>query len=140
MAGLIDFSSFLTPIVQKLADFIPDPAARAKAAAEAEAQLLQFQNSQNLQQLKVDEAEANNKNLFVAGWRPFIGWCGGAALAWSTIGNPFANWIIQVIHPGAAYIPSVPTGNIEQIVFAMLGLGGMRTYEKMRGVAPKGAR
>ncbi len=140
MAGLFDFTSFLTPVISKLAAYIPDPAAKAKAEAEATTELLNFVTSANNAQLAVDQAEANNKNVFVAGWRPFIGWVGGVALAWTYIGNPVANWILFAIHPNAAAIPAIPTGDLMNLVTAMLGLGAMRTYEKVKGLAPKGAQ
>lgn len=140
MPGIFDLTGFLTPVVKKLADFIPDPAQKAKAEAEAEAQILQFANQQVLAQLKVDQAEANNKNVFVAGWRPFIGWTCGAIFAWNYIGNPLANWALQLIHPGAAMIATMPVGDMMPVLLGMLGLGGMRSYEKTKGVAPPGAQ
>jgi len=140
MAGLFDFTSFLTPVISRLASYIPDPEAKAKAEAEATTEMLNFVADANKQQLAVDAAEANNKSIFVAGWRPFIGWVGGVGLAWQFIGNPVGNWILQVVHPGAAALPQVPMGDLSRLVFAMLGLGGMRTYEKLKGVAPKGAQ
>lgn len=139
MAGLFDLTSFLKPVIGKLADFIPDPAQKAKAQAEAEAAVLQFANQQALAQLKVDEAEANNKNTFVAGWRPFIGWVCGGIFAWNYVGNPLANWVVQMIHPGAALIGTMPVGDMMPVLLGMLGLGGMRSYEKTKGVAPPNA-
>ncbi len=136
MAGLFDLTSFLTPVVNKLADYIPDPEARAKATAEATTEMLNFVSKANQQQLAVDAAEASNKSLFVAGWRPFIGWCGGVAIGWTYIGNPIATWVLFTIHPNAAALPTIPTGNLMQLVTAMLGLGAMRTYEKVKGAAP----
>lgn len=132
MAGLFDLTGFLTPVVQKLASYIPDPEARAKAEAEATTQMLNFVASQNTAQLKVDAAEADSKSLFIAGWRPFVGWCGGIAFMWSTFGCSVANWLLQIVHPGAAAIAQIPVGDMSQVLLAMLGLGGMRTYEKVR--------
>ena len=80
MAGIFDLTGFLSPLISKVADYIPDPVAKAKAEAEATTEMLQFVTQQNQAQLAVDQAEANNKNVFVAGWRPAIGWGWGGAL------------------------------------------------------------
>lgn len=140
MAGLFDFTSFLTPVISKLASYIPDPEAKAKAMAEATTEMMTFVSTQNTAQLAVDAAEANNKSIFVAGWRPFIGWVCGATLAWNFIGLPLANWALFMIHPNAAAIASIPIGDLMPVLMSMLGLGGLRTYEKVKGVAPAGAQ
>jgi hypothetical protein len=140
MASIFDLTSFLTPFVSRIADNIPDPEVRAKVQAEATTEMLNFVSRQNMSQLAVDQAEANNKNLFVAGWRPFIGWVCGATLAWNFIGLPIANWLLFLIHPNAAAISSIPIGDLMPVLMSMLGLGGLRTYEKVKGVAPGGAQ
>lgn len=138
MAGIFDLTGFLTPVISRLADFIPDPEARAKAQAEATTQMLEFVTSQNNAQLAVDAAEANNKNVFVAGWRPAIGWACGAAFAWDYVLEPMATFVCAAIgHPVA--LPSLDTSEMTPVLMGMLGLGGMRTYEKIAGAAARGA-
>lgn len=138
MAGIFDLTGFLTPVIGKLADYIPDPVERAKAQAEATTQMLQFVTTQNDAQLAVDQAEANNKNLFVAGWRPAIGWACGAAFAWDYVLEPMATFICTALgHP--VVLPSLNTSEMTPVLMGMLGLGGMRTYEKVAGAAAKGA-
>lgn len=139
MAGIFDLTSFLTPVVSKLAAYIPDPEARAKAEAEATTQMLNFVSDQNKAQLSVDQAEANNKNVFVAGWRPFIGWVCGAVLCWNFIGLPLANWLLIMVQPNASMIPSIPVGDLMPVLMSMLGMGAMRSYDKAKGVAPPGS-
>ena len=120
---------------------IPD--AGAKAAAQLE--LMKAQQAGDLaelnaelersrQQTAVNAAEAGNPHLFVAGWRPFIGWTCGSALAWHYIGTPFAGWILLLAGIEQP-IPTVALGDLIVILLGMLGLGGLRTAEKLQGAA-----
>ena len=109
---------------------LPNPQARAEAMSKVFALLQQS----DIAQLEVDKAEAANPSLFVAGWRPFIGWCCGLALAYQFIAAPIAIWIGFVVgHP----IPKPPTldDNLWQLMFGMLGMGALRSFEKLKGVA-----
>ncbi len=80
-------------------------------------------------QLAVNQAEANNPNMFVAGWRPFCGWVCGAGLAVQFLVNPIATWAAAMFHH-AILFPSLDLGTLLTLLFGMLGLGGLRTYEK----------
>lgn len=92
-------------------------------------------------QLRVNEAEARHGSLFVAGWRPAVGWVCVAALGWQCVGYPLALWgwsFAQArgwIPPGTAFPPALETDTLYVLLFGMLGLGGYRTFEKLRGVA-----
>lgn len=86
-------------------------------------------------QLKINEAEAAHKSIFVAGWRPFIGWVGGAALAWQFIAYPVLLWIQAAYAPEMVAPPVFETGPLMAIVTAMLGIGGMRSFDKSKGVS-----
>ncbi len=127
LAALIPIlAPILTGVMDKV---IPDPEAKAKAQTE----VLTLLAASDIAQLKVNEAEANHQSVFVAGWRPFIGWVGGAALAYIFIVQPIANWGLQIWYPGIVP-PTILTDNLMELVLAMLGLGGMRTFEKLKGV------
>lgn len=86
-------------------------------------------------QLSTNQAEAASASVFVAGWRPFIGWVCGSALAYTYIGYPFLLWA------GALWFPEVKPpvlgndGMLYELLLGMLGLGGLRTFEKVKGVA-----
>lgn len=87
----------------------------------------------HLAQVELNKIEAGSRSLFVAGWRPFIGWVGGAALAWVFILYDFLLWLCAL--KGWPVPPKlVGTENLLELVLAMLGLGGMRTFEKTKGV------
>lgn len=116
--------------LQVLNKFVPDPDARAKAEAELRNSLQTWDKQQN----DVNAVEAANPNLFVAGWRPFIGWVCGVALAYQFVLVPILMWIALSL----GYKPPMPPkldDTLWQLVFAMLGLGGLRTFEKVKGVA-----
>lgn len=123
----------LTPLLEKLVDHIPDPLAREKAKSEAEATLLGLLNTQQQGQVEINKLEAQNSQIFVAGWRPFIGWVCGAALLYTYVLSPFIAWGLVLWAPSAP-LPVVPTDNLFELVLAMLGLGGLRTFEKVKGV------
>lgn len=82
-----------------------------------------------LAQIEVNKTEASHANLFVAGWRPFIGWTGGTALAYSFVVGPLLDQIFKIP------MPSLDVGELMTLVFGLLGLGAMRSFEKTRGVA-----
>jgi len=125
----------LTPVVQKLVDLIPDPNARAKAAAEAQERLLTVLSQADLAQLEVNKAEAQSGSLFVAGWRPAIGWVCAAALAYQYIFRPAATGLFDVLGLTHAPVLIGLDENLWQLMLAMLGMGGLRSWEKLKGVA-----
>ena len=109
----------LADILKPLINLIPDPNARARAAEKM--QELEVSLAQG--QLKVNEAEAASGHWFVAGWRPACGWVCLGGLVYSTIVAPAAG-----LQPG-------DTATLVSILIGMLGLGGLRTVEKLKGIA-----
>lgn len=113
-----------------LTKFIPDPAQKMEAETALRTALL----AADAPQAEVNKAEAQSARLFVAGWRPFIGWVCGAALAWQYVAAPLALWAAALLN-----YPIIPPPRLDdvlwQLMFAMLGMGGLRTYEKIAGVA-----
>ena len=105
----------------------PNPAERDQAAKD----LLAVLQASDAAQLKVNEVEAAHANVFVSGWRPFIGWICGAGLGWTFVGAPVLAYILTLYSPGTP-LPVIPTDNLMELVLAMLGLGGLRTFEKIR--------
>ena len=98
---------------------------------------------QNMQgQLKVNAIEAGHKSIFVAGWRPFIGWVGGFSLAYAGILHPLLMWLWTLLQASGVIPkevnppPFVETGILGTIVTGMLGIGGMRSFDKSKGNSP----
>ena len=83
----------------------------------------------NLAQVELNKVEAQHRSIFVAGWRPAIGWVCAIGLLMTFIVNPFLQW--TTVEPG----PAFPNDIILELVLALLGLGALRTVEKMNGRA-----
>jgi hypothetical protein len=84
-------------------------------------------------QLDVNAKEAGHRSVFVSGWRPFIGWCGGFALAFEFILSPGIEWYSKFA--GLNLIaPEIQTGPLLAIVTSMLGVAGLRSFEKSKGL------
>lgn len=97
-----------------------------KMAAEGELK-------QVIAQLEINAREAQHPSIWVAGWRPFFGWAGGAGFVYATIAQPLLAWA-SAIHGW----PTPPALNLDLlwvVVTGMLGIGGLRTFEKSKGVA-----
>jgi len=129
----------LGPILDGVLRFIPDKNARAEAKEQFEGQILNAMTSLVEGQLRINEKEASHGSIFVAGWRPAVGWICGIALGWNFIIQPLLLWISWLIPEGAdlASAPKLDTGELMTVLLGMLGLGGLRTYEKRIGVARK---
>lgn len=136
MAGLLSFLPIIGPAVQKVLDLIPDPNARAKAEAEYQRELLAIAAKSEADQRDINRTEAQHASIFVAGWRPFIGWICGGALAFQYILRPFIVWGVDIWAPGTPVPPSLDA-MMWELMFGMLGMGGLRSAEKLKGVARK---
>jgi hypothetical protein len=137
LSGLFDLGKGL---IDRL---FPDPA--AKAAAQLE--LLKMQQAGELAQLAADTdlaklqiqtniEEAKSTNWFVAGWRPAIGWVCGAGLAYAALVEPFARFAAKVWFGYTGEFPAIDTDLTLQVMMGMLGLGAMRSAERIKGVIP----
>jgi hypothetical protein len=114
----------------------PDPAQKASAQLE----LLKLQQSGELAQitgqLDINKIEATNVNLFVSGWRPAIGWVCALALAYQYLFRPLSGTVAIVLGYTLPPLPGLDD-NLWQLMMGMLGMGGLRTFEKVQGVASK---
>ena len=84
-------------------------------------------------QLDVNAKEASHRSIFVAGWRPFIGWIGGLALMFEFILSPCIEWYCKFAGLNLT-APEIQTGPLLAIVTSMLGVAGMRSFEKAKGL------
>lgn len=130
----------LGPILDGVLRFIPDKNERARAKEQFEGQMLAAMTSLVQGQLEINKMEAQHSSTFVAGWRPAIGWICGVALGWNFVIQPLLLYVAWLIPEGAelANAPQLETGELMTVLLGMLGLGGLRTYEKRLGVARSG--
>ncbi len=128
MIGLDAILGIGGKLIEKL---IPDPAAQDAARLE----LLKLQQSGELAamtaQTEINKVEAGNANWFVSSWRPAIGWVCALAMGYQYLARP-----LMVAFMPALVFPGLDD-NLWQLMMGMLGLGGLRTFEKTQGVAAK---
>ncbi len=141
MFGIDDIVSAGLKIIDKV---IPDP----QAKMEAQQRLMQMQQNGDLAfleadvklalaQAEINKAEAISLDTFRAGWRPFIGWVCGFAFAYKFILSPFILTLAALgqIPFDTSVLPVLDWTSLSTVLLGMLGLGGMRTFEKYRGVS-----
>ena len=133
----LDPISALLDVGSKVIDRVwPDPA----QAASAKLELMKLQQSGELAQIAgqmdINKVEAANPSVFVSGWRPGIGWVCGAGFAVQFVVGPLAEWGSALYgHP--VKFPQMDTGTMMPLLLGMLGLGGLRTAEKLADKAAK---
>jgi hypothetical protein len=112
-----------------------------KERIELELEGKRIDQATDLAQMEVNKTEAQNQNLFVAGWRPAIGWVGAAAMAYQFLAYPLLVWswtwmqAEQIVPQDVKPPPMLDTEALWVILSGMLGIAGMRSFEKTRGVA-----
>jgi hypothetical protein len=115
-------------IVDKfIGKFVKDKDLAAKLSAEARSQEFAGELQLLVGQMEINKVEAAHKSIFVSGWRPFIGWVCGVGLLYNVLLSPILDvWFTM---------PEIDPGLLYPVLMGMLGLGGMRTAEKFKGVA-----
>jgi hypothetical protein len=99
--------------------------------AKLELARIEIERLPALKQIEVNLAEAAHRSVFVAGWRPAIGWVCALALLWAFILQPAATWAVTTFDLGVA-VPAIVTDHLFELVLAMLGMAGLRTFEKTK--------
>ena len=121
----------ITGVAGKVLDkFVQDKDLKAKLDHELN---MAFHEA-NLAQTEINKVEAASQNMFVAGWRPFVGWTCGVALLYHFLLLPLLHFILRATG-NEVELPEFDFSHLSTILMGMLGLGGLRTYEKLRGVS-----
>jgi hypothetical protein len=121
-------------MIGKLVDRIPDPAARERASLEMQADLLKYAAEQSKAQMEVNKVEAAHSSIFVAGWRPFIGWMGGISLGYAFLAQPILSWFLAIVGVTTP-LPEPNTEAMMALVTAMLGVTAARSFDKWKGTS-----
>lgn len=135
-------SSALAAVVASIIDkFIPDPEQAADAklralelAQRGELAVLDADVRLALGQMEVNKAEAQT-DLFRGGWRPAMGWCCVAGLSYQFLMQPILPWAVALLGAEVPPLPPIDSEALLVLLTGMLGLGGLRTFERVRGRA-----
>ncbi len=126
--------SLIAPVTGLLDKFIEDKDQKAKLAHDLATMAERHAQELAKGQLEINKAEAQHRSLFVAGWRPFVGWTCGVALAYHFIVAPLVLFATAYAGIEAPPLPEFDMGSLLTVLMGMLGLGGMRTFEKFKGL------
>ena len=116
--------------LQIINKFIPDPGQKQAAEDALRNSLKDWDGQQN----QVNAAEAASSSMFVAGWRPAIGWVCASALAFQYLVRPLVSTVLAFAHRPDIILPTMDE-TLWQLMFGMLGMGGLRTFEKLKGIS-----
>lgn len=125
--NLLDLFSPISAIVEKIVAFIPDPVQRAKALADAQAEMVRALSASDTAQSQVNAVEAASPSIFVAGWRPAFGWLGVGLVAYAMVLRGV------IVATTGLDLPEVDTADMWPLVTGMLGLTAARSYDKSQG-------
>ena len=124
----------ILPIIGSVLDkLIPDNNAKEQAKQQIEKALIDNAAQINLTQAETNKIEASHRSVFVSGWRPFLGWCSGFGFAWVFVVSPVAQWMLA-LQGITLVLPQLQTDVLMELTLAMLGLAGLRTWEKSKGL------
>lgn len=132
LAGLLNVLPNILAIIDKT---LPDKEAAGLAKSRIEFELLSAVNEVNKAQAETNKVEAAHRSLWVAGWRPAIGWVAALGVFWAFIAQPVLQWVATLYGIPHFLLPEFPMEQVFELVLAMLGLGGLRTFEKLKGVS-----
>jgi len=127
-------SALIGPESDLLGKFVEDKDKKNELAHQIATMSERHANELAKGQIEINKAEAQHSSIFVSGWRPFIGWTCGIALCWHFVLAPITLFVCAYL---AIQIPELPTfdmGSLMTVLMGMLGLGGLRTYEKQKGL------
>ena len=133
--GLDMIQALIGPVTGLLDKFIEDKDQKNALAHEIATLAQKQAHEAQLAQVEVNKQEAQHRSIFVAGWRPFVGWVCGFALAYHFVLAPIILFSVSIT---GVQIPELPSFNMETlttVLLGMLGLGGLRSFEKYKGVS-----
>ena len=127
-------SSLIGPATEIVGKFVQDKDKAAQLAHDIATMADKHAQEAMLAQIEVNKAEAASGSVFKGGWRPFIGWVCGAAFAYHFVLQPFIVFGVTVAGVEIPELPTFDMGSLLTVMMGMLGLGGLRSYEKKQGL------
>jgi hypothetical protein len=125
--------SLVQPVTGLLDKFIEDKDQKNQLAHEISTMAERHAQELAKGQLEINKAEAQSRNVFIAGWRPFIGWTCGVAMAYNYVIHPILMFTLAQFNYLVA-IPALDLSEMMPVLMGMLGLGGLRSFEKYKGI------
>jgi phenylpyruvate tautomerase PptA (4-oxalocrotonate tautomerase family) len=122
------------PVSNILDKVIEDKDQKAKLAHEIATMAERHAQELAKGQIDINKEEAKSRNIFIAGWRPFVGWTCGLALFWHFLGLPVTLFITGWFNLQHPPLPEFDMNSLMTVLLGMLGLGGMRSFEKFKGL------
>ena len=127
-------STLTGPVMGILDKFVEDKDQKAKLAHELATMADRLAHEQQLAQIAVNKEEAASGSLFKGGWRPFVGWVCGVAFCYHFILQPVIIFIVSIIGVNVPDLPEFQMNTLLTVLGGLLGIGGLRTYEKQKGL------
>ena len=122
------------PVSNILDKVVEDKDQKAKLAHEIATMAERHAQELARGQIEINKEEAKSRNIFIAGWRPFVGWTCGLALFWHFLGLPVTLFITGWFNLQHPPLPEFDMNSLMTVLLGMLGLGGMRSFEKFKGL------
>jgi hypothetical protein len=126
--------ALIAPVTGLLDKFIEDKDQKTKLAHEIATMSERHAQELAKGQLEINKAEAQHRSIFVAGWRPFLGWILATAMGWHFVFAPVTMFICSYLGVEIPALPAFDMDSLMTVLLGMLGLGGLRTFEKYKGV------
>jgi len=126
--------ALIGPVSGLLDKFIEDKDQKAKLAHDLATMAERHAHELAKGQIEINKQEASHRSMFVAGWRPFVGWCCGIALAWHFVLQPVVVFVVAYFGVDIPALPKFDMDSLMTVLLGMLGLGGLRTFEKSKGL------
>jgi hypothetical protein len=125
----------IEPVTGLLDKFIEDKDQKAQLAHELATMADRHAQELAVAQIEVNKAEAASGSIFKGGWRPFIGWVCGSAFAYHFVLQPVIVFVVLAVGVDLPPLPEFDMASLMTVMMGMLGLGGLRTYEKKQGIS-----
>ena len=126
--------ALIGPVTGLLDKFIEAKDQKAALAHEIATMAEKHAHEANMGQLDINKMEAQHRSIFVAGWRPFLGWGLSFAMIWHFVLVPMITFGFAYAGMEAPELPEFDMDSLMTVLLGMLGLGGLRTFEKTKGL------
>ena len=128
------WQSLIGPVAGLLDKFVEDKDQKAQLAHDIATMAERHMHEANMGQIEINKAEALHRSMFVAGWRPFLGWGLSFAMIWHFVLAPVTIFGFAYAGVPAPELPVFDMESLMTVLLGMLGLGGLRTVEKVKGI------